>query len=758
MEPYKILLLEDDQELLEVLGDVLCDEGFSVDRCQSSDEAIARARESEYDLMVADIRMAGLDGLSALSQVQSYRPSVDGLVITGYADSEQARRASQLGLGAVLKKPFELDEFLHKVNTLLRERTQRLRTAETFEQVLSSLRWSTRQLARTLGAASEPRFDLELLTNLVGYLCSQAGLSGATLERVRSASLAAAWRESGPTTRPLPPAQLPEEFHEWLAALPEWWDGSGPQGWQSERIPLPARVIVLALAFAHNGSRTETPGAKWPGRFDPALLDALERMPEQLEQGGAESTSRSARNANLLALAQTLLQGGDYDNAWQALSEIIERGGADSEDGVKALVLSARIKQSSGHPEEAKNIARRLPEVGRAFGPVLHAYSLSEAGKLLGELNEPQQAVLNLDKACQLYRQLGLEAYAAEAFLRSRHIGGKLFDSQGDLAPLEILLRPAHRDLARPLASLVYQAIASRKELPAWGERVMARLARSFPVALGMPLSDSSPSPAEETPVPDLSVRLLGGLEVLAGDHPVPPRAWRTSKTKFLFARLLAAPQGVPEEVLVEEFWPGNLAKGRDSLYTASSHIRSTIRKAGLQALAVVEKTPTGLRLDPNMSVSSDVLNMREQLAAGKRAVAAGDWPSALSAYQQAVVLGEGAYLPDCYMDWAVALREDLERELVDACLRMARYALRHEAPQQTVEFARRALRYDPYDEIATALLLEGLTQVGRPMEANRVYSKFVETITEEFGEPPADLEELRALAVASATKDEVEA
>ena len=244
---YRILLLEDDDNLRPVLADVLEEEGFEVDSCQAGDAAIEMARQSEYDLMVADIRMEGLDGLAALSQVQSYRPGVDALVISGYADAEQAERASRLGLGAVLKKPFQLDVFLHKVNVLLKARSQKLSVHRAFESLLRTSFWSSRQLARFLDNAPKQVYDFSQLLEVTGLLCTEMNLLGSQLEKIRSAALAAAWQQSSKAIGLDPPEDLPQEFQQWFEFLGEWWNGSGPQGLGGTDIPLESRIIVAAL-------------------------------------------------------------------------------------------------------------------------------------------------------------------------------------------------------------------------------------------------------------------------------------------------------------------------------------------------------------------------------------------------------------------------------------------------------------------------------------------------------------------------------
>ena len=67
----KILVLEDDPKMLEVLVDVLREHDYEVTPASNGEEAVARAMESSFDLIVADIRMEGMSGLAAGSNPRS---------------------------------------------------------------------------------------------------------------------------------------------------------------------------------------------------------------------------------------------------------------------------------------------------------------------------------------------------------------------------------------------------------------------------------------------------------------------------------------------------------------------------------------------------------------------------------------------------------------------------------------------------------------------------------------------------------------
>lgn len=790
MPNYRILLLEDDESLNDVLRDVLEEEGFEVDVCAKSDDAINLARQKEYDLMVADIRMEGLDGLAALSHVQSYRPTVDALVISGYADSKQAARASRLGLGAVLKKPFDLDHFLDKVNGLLRDRSKKLAVKQAFESLLSSAYWSTVQLARFLDNSSSAKFNFRQLVDVTGMLCSEMNLLGSQLEKVRSATLAAAWRQSRKECSLPPPDNVPEEFEYWFRYLAEWWDGSGPQKLQGREQPLESRIIVTALASCLEATELEELKEKWPGRFDPNLIGILER---QLELDDQEHPSETAESSEgLLDLAQTLLRSGDFHSASEALQQVVNRG-ADSREGVSALLMLARLRQRSGLFEEAKTMAFRTPELASSFGPALAAHAYLESGKLLLELGESSSAVSSLERAYSLYLDLGLEAQAAQCFLLAKVSEGSLLLHEESARWLEVLLSPQHRLHAADLAPLLVGHLLSSDTLPPQFARHLARLFVGHPYSAESALDDASPqeqlralsflkeigpekfsrvgrflaqsqhsdvrkvaltfggtTDVESVGLP-LNVTSFGGLKVEAGDQQIPDRAWKTSKVRYLFARLVTAyPNPVNEDVLIEEFWPGDVEKGRKSLYTATSSVRSALRKSGLVSKEFVQKSPTGLVIAEDLTLNFDVDYLKEALEQARKAEAQGATDAALVAYRKAVILGEQSFLPNCYYDWASVIRETLNQDLLLASVRLTQISFINERFSECIEFARRALKFDSANETAAGLLIEALISVGRPAEAVREFQVFSKVLEVELGIKDATkMQDLRMRATA---------
>ena len=105
-----ILVLEDDVELLHTLSEVLTDLGHRVEATTDSQRALELSLEKDFQVVVTDIRMAGMDGLQALERVQELLPEVRSLVITGFSSEVDTLRALRLGVSEYLLKPFTIEQ------------------------------------------------------------------------------------------------------------------------------------------------------------------------------------------------------------------------------------------------------------------------------------------------------------------------------------------------------------------------------------------------------------------------------------------------------------------------------------------------------------------------------------------------------------------------------------------------------------------------------------------------------------------------
>lgn len=106
----KILLLDDEPIVLKRLKPALEKAGYEVEAFSRSLEASDRIMETEFDIVITDLKMEGLDGMQFLTQVKSRSPATEVIVITGFATMETAKESFKKGVFDFLAKPFKLGE------------------------------------------------------------------------------------------------------------------------------------------------------------------------------------------------------------------------------------------------------------------------------------------------------------------------------------------------------------------------------------------------------------------------------------------------------------------------------------------------------------------------------------------------------------------------------------------------------------------------------------------------------------------------
>jgi DNA-binding response OmpR family regulator len=125
----RVLVVEDHPSLARSIADGLRDEGFAVDLTFDGDEAHALARAHRYDLIVLDIMLPGMDGLTLLGHLRRAKNNVPVLLLTARDAVDDRVKGLDAGADDYLIKPFEWNELLARCRALVR-RGHDLRTPE----------------------------------------------------------------------------------------------------------------------------------------------------------------------------------------------------------------------------------------------------------------------------------------------------------------------------------------------------------------------------------------------------------------------------------------------------------------------------------------------------------------------------------------------------------------------------------------------------------------------------------------------------
>ena len=120
----KILLLEDDMALQEIIAECLVEEGYNVECFDNGLEAVNAAYEQEFDLLLLDVMVAGESGFEALREIRESGKDTPAIFITALNSLKDVEIGFKSGCDDYLRKPFELSELLLRIEVLLK-RTQK---------------------------------------------------------------------------------------------------------------------------------------------------------------------------------------------------------------------------------------------------------------------------------------------------------------------------------------------------------------------------------------------------------------------------------------------------------------------------------------------------------------------------------------------------------------------------------------------------------------------------------------------------------
>lgn len=115
----KILLVDDDDSLRDMLSIVLKKEGYDVVSLESAMLALKILKKRSFDLIISDIKMPGVSGIKLLSKIKSINNEIPIIMITAYASTNDAVEAMKLGAEDYITKPFNLDELKIIINKAL---------------------------------------------------------------------------------------------------------------------------------------------------------------------------------------------------------------------------------------------------------------------------------------------------------------------------------------------------------------------------------------------------------------------------------------------------------------------------------------------------------------------------------------------------------------------------------------------------------------------------------------------------------------
>jgi DNA-binding NtrC family response regulator len=138
-----VLLVDDEEKFLETLSQRLESRGLKVEAVTSGEEAVRQTEKKNFDAIIVDLAMPGLDGIETLKRIKQNRSDLEIIMLTGHATIKSAIDAMKFGADDFLEKPVDLATLLEKISEAKHKRALVLekRHEEEIKQIIKSKSW-----------------------------------------------------------------------------------------------------------------------------------------------------------------------------------------------------------------------------------------------------------------------------------------------------------------------------------------------------------------------------------------------------------------------------------------------------------------------------------------------------------------------------------------------------------------------------------------------------------------------------------------
>jgi len=181
----RILVVDDEEQISEIICAALSSDGYVLSRAFSGEQGVNAVRKEKFDLVIMDIQMPGMDGISALGEIKKIDPETEAIIITAYGSMSTAIQSMRKGAFDYLHKPFNIAELRTVVERALEKKkfndiTKAIFSTIRSEELLSIIIDSVTRILK----ADE---SLLVLINKTGkpYIAVSYGLDGQAREKSR---------------------------------------------------------------------------------------------------------------------------------------------------------------------------------------------------------------------------------------------------------------------------------------------------------------------------------------------------------------------------------------------------------------------------------------------------------------------------------------------------------------------------------------------------------------------------------------------
>jgi len=143
MAGVKVLLVDDEADFVEALSARLEARGLTVDVANDGATAVAKAGERQYDAIVLDLAMPGMDGIETLRALKERQADINVILLTGQASVQKGIEAMKLGAMDLFEKPVDLNMLLEKIHEARSniDAAKEEKTRQIIEDILKTKGW-----------------------------------------------------------------------------------------------------------------------------------------------------------------------------------------------------------------------------------------------------------------------------------------------------------------------------------------------------------------------------------------------------------------------------------------------------------------------------------------------------------------------------------------------------------------------------------------------------------------------------------------
>jgi DNA-binding NtrC family response regulator len=117
MDPLRVLIVDDEEELVYTLEERLRLRNIDAHAVTTGKDALQRILEESFDVVLLDVKMPGLGGLKVIQEIKERKPSLEVILLTGHSSEQDAEKGKRLGAYDYLMKPIKIDDLCQVIRS-----------------------------------------------------------------------------------------------------------------------------------------------------------------------------------------------------------------------------------------------------------------------------------------------------------------------------------------------------------------------------------------------------------------------------------------------------------------------------------------------------------------------------------------------------------------------------------------------------------------------------------------------------------------